>query len=143
MYSGRAPHTKGTLPDFREKCRVARHSRVFHGLTGSKRTQSNWGARGVRRRHGRAGAGWHWACRRGAGVRGARGSGALGLQSASGRGATGARGPHGRGAAGERRGSSRRAAGARGARSGRTSWPWVVHLVHSACFWRCLTQYYS
>ena len=26
---GRAPHTKETLPDFREKCRVTRHSRVF------------------------------------------------------------------------------------------------------------------
>ena len=26
MYLGRAPHTKETLPDFREKCRVTRHS---------------------------------------------------------------------------------------------------------------------
>ena len=26
---GRAPRTKETLPDFREKCRVTRHSRVF------------------------------------------------------------------------------------------------------------------
>ena len=29
LYLGRAPHTKETLPDFREKCRVTRHSRVF------------------------------------------------------------------------------------------------------------------
>ena len=29
MYLGRAPRTKETLPDFREKCRVTRHSRVF------------------------------------------------------------------------------------------------------------------
>ena len=35
---GRAPRTKETLPDFRERCRVARHSRVFRGLTGSQRT---------------------------------------------------------------------------------------------------------
>ena len=26
LYLGRAPHTKKTLPDFREKCRVTRHS---------------------------------------------------------------------------------------------------------------------
>ena len=32
----RAPRTKETLPDFRERCRVARHSRVFRGLTGSQ-----------------------------------------------------------------------------------------------------------
>ena len=38
LYLGRAPRTKETLPDFREKCRVARHSRVFRGLTGSQRT---------------------------------------------------------------------------------------------------------
>ena len=38
LYLGRAPRTKETLPDFREKCRVTRHSRVFHGLTGSQRT---------------------------------------------------------------------------------------------------------
>ena len=35
---GRAPRTKETLPDFREWCRVTRHSRVFHGLTGCQRT---------------------------------------------------------------------------------------------------------
>ena len=29
MYLGRAPRTKETQPDFREKCRVTRHSRVF------------------------------------------------------------------------------------------------------------------
>ena len=38
FYLGRAPRTKETLPDFREKCRVTRHSRVFRGLTGSQRT---------------------------------------------------------------------------------------------------------
>ena len=38
LYLGRAPHTKETLPDFREKCRVTRHSLVFRGLTGSQRT---------------------------------------------------------------------------------------------------------
>ena len=30
---GRAPRTRETLPDFREPCRVTRHSRVFRGLT--------------------------------------------------------------------------------------------------------------
>ena len=29
LYLGRAPRTKKTLPDFREKCRVTRHSIVF------------------------------------------------------------------------------------------------------------------
>ena len=38
LYLGRAPRTKEILPDFREKCRVNRHSRVFYGLTGSQRT---------------------------------------------------------------------------------------------------------
>ena len=38
LYMGRAPRTKETLPDFCEKCRVTRHSRVFRGLTGSQRT---------------------------------------------------------------------------------------------------------
>ena len=37
LYLGRAPRTKETLSDFREKCRVVRHSRVFRGLTGSQR----------------------------------------------------------------------------------------------------------
>ena len=43
LYLGRAPRTNETLPDFREKCRVTRHSRVFHGLTGSQRTSGEWG----------------------------------------------------------------------------------------------------
>ena len=34
---GRAPRTKETLPDFREWCRVTRHPRVFHRLTGYQR----------------------------------------------------------------------------------------------------------
>ena len=38
LYLGRAPRTNETLPNFREKCRVTRHSRVFRGLTGSQRT---------------------------------------------------------------------------------------------------------
>ena len=43
LYLGRAPRTKETLPDFREKCRVTRHSWVFRGLTGSQRTPRFWG----------------------------------------------------------------------------------------------------
>ena len=43
LYLGRAPRTNETLPDFREKCRVTRHSRVFCGLTGSQRTPGFWG----------------------------------------------------------------------------------------------------
>ena len=43
LYLGRAPHTKETLLDFREKCRVTRHSRVFRGLMGSQRTPGIWG----------------------------------------------------------------------------------------------------
>ena len=35
---GRAPRKKETLPDFPERCRVTRHSRVFRGLTGCQRT---------------------------------------------------------------------------------------------------------
>ena len=42
LYLGRAPRTKETLPDFREKCLVTRHSRVFWGLTGSQRTPGFW-----------------------------------------------------------------------------------------------------
>ena len=38
LYLGRAPCIKETLLDFREKCRVTRHSRVFRGLTDSQRT---------------------------------------------------------------------------------------------------------
>ena len=37
LYLGRAPRTKETLPDFSEKCRVTRHSRVFCQLTSSQR----------------------------------------------------------------------------------------------------------
>ena len=43
LYLGRAPRTKETVPDFCEKCRVTRHSRLFHGLTGSQRTPGFWG----------------------------------------------------------------------------------------------------
>ena len=43
LYLGRAPLTKETLLDFREKCRVTRQSRVFHGLTSSQRTPGFWG----------------------------------------------------------------------------------------------------
>ena len=53
LYLGRAPRTKETLPDFREKCRVTRHSRVFRGLTGSQRTPGFWGVTTV--------ACWAWA----------------------------------------------------------------------------------
>ena len=34
LYLGRDPRTKETLPDFREKCRVTRHSRVFPRVDG-------------------------------------------------------------------------------------------------------------
>ena len=37
LYLGRAPRTKETLLDFREKYRVTRHSRVFRWLTSSQR----------------------------------------------------------------------------------------------------------
>ena len=43
LFLGRAPRTKETLPDFREKCRVTLHSRVFRRLTGSQRTPRIWG----------------------------------------------------------------------------------------------------
>ena len=43
LYLGRAPHTKETLPNFREKCRVTQHLRVFRGLTGSQQTPGFWG----------------------------------------------------------------------------------------------------
>ena len=43
LYLGRAPHTKETLPDFREKFWVTRHSRVFRGLTGSQQTAGDQG----------------------------------------------------------------------------------------------------
>ena len=40
---GRAPRIRETLPDFRESCRVTRHSRVFRGLMGCQRTLAFWG----------------------------------------------------------------------------------------------------
>ena len=40
---GIAPCTKETLLDFRERFRVTRHSRVFHGLTGCQRIARFWG----------------------------------------------------------------------------------------------------
>ena len=42
----RAPHTNETLPDFRERCRVTQHSRVFRGLMGCQRTPRFWGVTG-------------------------------------------------------------------------------------------------
>ena len=47
LYLGRASRTNETLSDFREKCRVARHTRVFRGLTGSQRTPGFWGITGT------------------------------------------------------------------------------------------------
>ena len=47
LYLGRAPRTKETLPDFREWCRVTRHSRVFRELTGCERTPREWGVTGL------------------------------------------------------------------------------------------------
>ena len=38
LFLGRAPRTKETLANFRERCRVTRHLRVFRGLTGCQRT---------------------------------------------------------------------------------------------------------
>ena len=46
LYLGRAPRTKETLPNFREKCRVTRHSRISRGLKGSQRTPRVWGVTG-------------------------------------------------------------------------------------------------
>ena len=43
LYLGRALRTTETLPDFHEKCRVTRHSRVFRRLTGSQRTPEDRG----------------------------------------------------------------------------------------------------
>ena len=43
LFLGRAPRTKETLLDFRERCRVNRHSRVFRGLMGCQRTPRFWG----------------------------------------------------------------------------------------------------
>ena len=43
LYSGRAPRTKETLPDFLKWHRVTRHPLVFRGLTSSQRTPGFWG----------------------------------------------------------------------------------------------------
>ena len=43
LYLGRAPCTKETLPNFREWCRVTRHPRIFHGMTGCQRDPRFWG----------------------------------------------------------------------------------------------------
>ena len=43
LYSGRAPRTKETLPDFLKWHRVTRHPLLFHGLTSSQRTPGFWG----------------------------------------------------------------------------------------------------
>ena len=43
LYLGRAPRTKETLANFRERCRVTRHPRVFRGLAGCQRTPRFWG----------------------------------------------------------------------------------------------------
>ena len=40
---GKSLRTKETLPDFRERCRVTRHLRVFRGLTGCQWTPRFWG----------------------------------------------------------------------------------------------------
>ena len=50
LYLGRTLRTKETLPDFREKCRVTRHSRVFRGLTGSQRTPGIGASHSLRKR---------------------------------------------------------------------------------------------
>ena len=42
---GRAPRTKETLLDFRERYRVTRHSLVFRGLTGYQKTPRFWGVK--------------------------------------------------------------------------------------------------
>ena len=34
LYMGRAPRTKETLPGFRDRCQVTRHSRVFPQVDG-------------------------------------------------------------------------------------------------------------
>ena len=43
LYLGRAPRTKETLPNFREKCRITRHSRVFPRVDGSSTDPRVWG----------------------------------------------------------------------------------------------------
>ena len=43
LYLGRAPRTKETLPYFREKCRVTRHSRVFPRVDEKSTDPRVWG----------------------------------------------------------------------------------------------------
>ena len=52
LFLSRVPRTRETLPDFRESCRVARHSRVFRGLTGSQRIPENGASHRSTPRHG-------------------------------------------------------------------------------------------
>ena len=59
LYLGRAPRTKETLPDFREKCRVTRHSRALRGLTGSQQTPGFWGVTSSGDRRGARGSRFH------------------------------------------------------------------------------------
>ena len=47
FHLGRAPRTKGTLPDFLKWGRVTRQPLVFRGLTGSQRTSGIWGVTGT------------------------------------------------------------------------------------------------
>ena len=51
MYSGRASHTKETLPDFLKWRRVTRHPLVFRGLTGSQRTPRVWAVTALTQAH--------------------------------------------------------------------------------------------
>ena len=48
---GKAPRTTETLPNFHERCRVTRHSRVFRGLTGCQRTPGFWGVTKVENKY--------------------------------------------------------------------------------------------
>ena len=43
LYLGRAPRIKETLLDFHVWCRVTRHPRLFHRLTGVQRDPRVWG----------------------------------------------------------------------------------------------------
>ena len=47
---GRVPHTKETLPDFHEWCRVTRHPRIFRSLTGCQRDTPGLGRHNFRNR---------------------------------------------------------------------------------------------
>ena len=90
---------------------------------------------------GRAGRTWQTGGRRaGAGKRANTGG------RAGGSGARCRRTLSRRAGRGGRRGRARRTRGragwALGARPGRAGWPWVVHSVHSACFWPGSTRYF-